>query len=93
MKALVMLTLAGLALASDIGHAVAQSGTEVQEQTVPGGAGDNVTPLPPDEHKGVIEPPDVGDKDIFTEVPNPEAGHYEEVIPPSELPDQPPKAD
>ena len=36
---------------------------------------------PPAEHKGVITPPPVGDEGI-TKVPNPEAGHEKEVIPP-----------
>jgi hypothetical protein len=39
----------------------------------------------------VIKPPEVGDKDIYTDVPNPDAGHPEEVIPPSELPEQTPE--
>ena len=34
------------------------------------------------EHKGVIPPPPVGDEGIYTKVPNPEAGHDKEVIPP-----------
>lgn len=37
---------------------------------------------PPAEHKGVIAPPPVGDEGIYTKVPNPEAGHEKEVIPP-----------
>ena len=37
---------------------------------------------PPAEHKGVIPPPPVGDEGIYTKVPNPEAGHEKEVIPP-----------
>jgi hypothetical protein len=36
----------------------------------------------PQDHKGVIKPPPTGDKDIETDVPNPNAGHDEEVIPP-----------
>jgi hypothetical protein len=31
---------------------------------------------------GVIPPPPVGDEGIYTKVPNPEAGHEKEVIPP-----------
>jgi hypothetical protein len=34
------------------------------------------------EHKDVIPPPPIGDEDIYTEAPNPEAGHEEEAIPP-----------
>jgi hypothetical protein len=30
----------------------------------------------------VILPPPVGDEGIYTKVPNPEAGHEKEVIPP-----------
>jgi hypothetical protein len=37
----------------------------------------------------VIPPPDIGDEGIHTDVPNPEAGHEEEVIPPSDVPPQP----
>ena len=37
---------------------------------------------PPAEHKGVIPPPPVGDEGVYTKVPNPEAGHEKEVIPP-----------
>ena len=40
---------------------------------------------PPAEHKGVITPP-VGDEGIYTKVPNPEAGHEKEVIPPPGTP-------
>ena len=58
------------------------------EQTVPQGndppgADDGEQPmLPPAEHKEVIPPPPIGDEDIHTDAPNPEAGHEEEVIPP-----------
>jgi len=41
---------------------------------------------PPAEHKGVIPPPPVGDEGIYTDVPNPEAGHEKEVIPPPGAP-------
>jgi len=34
------------------------------------------------EHKSVIPPPPIGDEDIYTEAPNPEARHEKEVIPP-----------
>jgi len=46
-------------------------GTEEQQGTAP-----------PAEYKGVIPPPPVGDEGIYTKVPNPEAGHDKEVIPP-----------
>jgi hypothetical protein len=49
----------------------------------PPGADDREQQTPPlPEHKGVIPPPPTGDEDIYTEAPNPEAGHEEEVIPP-----------
>ena len=36
---------------------------------------------------GVITPPPIGDEEIYTDdVPNPEAGHDEEVIPPPGTP-------
>jgi hypothetical protein len=34
----------------------------------------------------VIEPPPIGDEDIYTQAPNPHAGHEEEVIPPPGTP-------
>jgi hypothetical protein len=36
----------------------------------------------PPADKGVIPPPPVGDEGIYTKVPDPEAGHDKEVIPP-----------
>ena len=48
----------------------------------PPGADDQSQVSTPEEHKGVISPPPTGDKDIYTEVPNPEAGHKKEVNPP-----------
>ena len=48
---------------------------------------------PPVEHKGVITPPQIGDEGIHTEVPNPDAGHDEEVIPPPGTPDGEPDVD
>jgi hypothetical protein len=57
------------------------------EKTVPQGqdppGGDNGEPItPPAQDDGVITPPPIGDEDIHTDVPNPDAGHEEEVIPP-----------
>src|SRR6476619_6048439 len=54
------------------------------EKTIPQGKdppGTDETARPA-EHKGVIPPPPVGDEGIYTKVPNPEAGHDKEVIPP-----------
>jgi hypothetical protein len=41
------------------------------------------TTQPPAEHRG---PPPVGDEDIYTQAPNPEAGHKKEVMPPPGTP-------
>lgn len=64
------------------------------EQSVPQGqdppGAENGVAVPLEPHDGVIPPPDVGDEDIETDVPNPDAGHEEEVIPPPDLPQQEP---
>jgi hypothetical protein len=57
------------------------------EKTVPQGQdppGDDTEEqiTPPTQNDGVITPPPIGDEDIHTDVPNPNAGHDEEVIPP-----------
>ena len=53
----------------------------------PPGADNGGQPTPPlVQHKGVIEPPPIGDEDIYTQAPNPHAGHEEEVIPPPGTP-------
>ena len=61
--------------------------TDAPEKTVPQGQdppgaenGEQQSPLT--EHKEVIPPPPIGDEDIYTQAPNPDAGHEEEVIPP-----------
>lgn len=69
------------------------------EQTVPQGedppgadeGGADVPP--PSEHKGIIPPPAIGDEGIHKDVPDPNAGTDEEVIPPSALPEQDPDPD
>jgi hypothetical protein len=43
---------------------------------------------PADDSQGVITPPPIGDEGIYKEAPNPKAGHDEEVIPPSDMPDE-----
>ena len=69
--------------------------TDTPEKTVPQGqdppSGDNTEQpiLPHAEDKEVIPPPPIGDEDIHTQAPNPEAGHEEEVIPPP-APDEAP---
>jgi hypothetical protein len=47
----------------------------------PPGADNGLQQRPPAEDKEVIPPPLMGDEDIYTDAPNPEAGHEEEVIP------------
>ena len=77
----------------DGGQAVAAApdATQTPEQTVPQGNdapgadnGEQSSPATP--HKGVIKPPKTGDEDIFTQVPDPNAGTKEEVIPPPGTP-------
>jgi hypothetical protein len=41
----------------------------------------------------VIPPPRTGDEGIYTDVPNPDAGHEEEVIPPPGTPGGDPNVD
>ena len=89
------LLLAALALAatpSFAGQALAAPQDQAAPQGEdPPGADDSATDLPP-EQNGVIPPPDIGDEDIQTEVPNPHAGHEEEVIPPPATKDAEPDA-
>ena len=64
----------------------AASPDDTTEKTIPQGqdppgADEERTTQPSAERQGVIKPPPVGDEDILTEAPNPEAGHKEEVIP------------
>jgi hypothetical protein len=61
-------------------HDVADK-TVPQGEDPPGTDEDQRSP-PPAQHKGVIPPPPMGDEGIYTKVPNPEAGHENEVIPP-----------
>ena len=66
------------------------------EQAMPQGedppGADNGAISPGTERDGVITPPDIGDEEIHTEVPNPEAGHEKEVIPPPDTGETPPPA-
>jgi hypothetical protein len=60
--------------------------TDPPEKTIPQGqdppgADDGQQPSPSKDKK-VIPPPPVCDEDIYTDAPNPHAGHEEEVIPP-----------
>jgi hypothetical protein len=78
----------GFWLVSGTAFAASSSDThETVEKSIPQGhdpPGNNEEQrtAPPTEHKGVISPPPVGDEGIYTKVPNPEAGHDKEVIPP-----------
>ena len=54
----------------------------VPQREDPPGTDEEQRTTPPAEHKSVIPPPSVGDEGIYTKVPNPEAGHEKEVIPP-----------
>jgi hypothetical protein len=54
-----------------------------QGQDPPGADSGQQPPPPPSDDKEVISPPPVGDEDIYTDAPNPDAGHEEEVIPPT----------
>ena len=57
-------------------------GTDEEQRTAPHPA-----------HKGMIPPPPVGDGGIYTTVPNPEAGHEKEVIPPPARPGEDPNVE
>ena len=63
--------------------------TEAPEKAAPQGNdppgadnGDALTP-PLVEKNGVIQPPPIGDEDIYTQAPNPDAGHEKGVDPPT----------
>jgi hypothetical protein len=65
--------------------------TDTPERTVPQGqdppgADNGEQQTPRAKHKGVIPPPQTGDEGIYTQAPNPDAGHEEEVIPPPGTP-------
>jgi len=78
----------GFCLVPETGLAASSGDThETVEKSIPQGKDPPGTDegrgtAPPAEHKGVIPPPPVGDEGIYTKVPNPEAGHEKEVIPP-----------
>jgi hypothetical protein len=79
---LTALALLAPSLCLDRGHAAAPEQTAPQGEDPPGADnGAPEVPLPPAQN-GVIPPPDIGDEGIHTEVPNPDAGHDKEVIPP-----------
>jgi hypothetical protein len=64
---------------------------DTPERTVPQGqdppgADNGEQQTPRAKHKGVIPPPQTGDEGIYTQAPNPDAGHEEDVIPPPGTP-------
>jgi hypothetical protein len=69
-----------LGASSDAAHNTVEK--SIPQGTDPPGTDEEQRTVPPGEHKGVIPPPPVGDEGIYTKVPNPEAGHEKEVIPP-----------
>ena len=74
---------------SDASSARAEENVEQtvpQGEDPPGADGEQLT-TPPAERNGVITPPPIGDEDIYTDVPNPDAGHDKEVIPPPDTPE------
>src|SRR5665809_70239 len=80
----VWVALALLVFAMGPAHLIAASSAEAgqpettipQGENPPGAADDGLPePLPPGEHKGVIEPPDIGDEGIHTDFHDPHAGH------------------
>ena len=81
-----------VALALLYGVACAPSDALAQgpiEKSAPQGKdppGNDEAPVTPKDNKGVITPPPVGDKDILTDAPNPNAGSDKEVIPPPGTP-------
>ena len=79
---LTALALLAPSLGLDRAFAAAAEQTAPQGEDPPGpDNGALEVPLPP-EQNGVIPPPDIGDEGIHTDVPNPDAGHDQEVIPP-----------
>ena len=66
--------------------AASPSTTQTPEKTVPQGtdpgADNDAQSNATVKHEGMITPPKTGDEGIYTQVPNPNAGTNEEVIPP-----------
>ena len=72
----------GFCLVPEMTLAASSGDTHIPQGKDPPGTDEEQGTAPPAEHKGVIPPPPVGDEGIYTKVPNPEAGHDKEVIPP-----------
>jgi hypothetical protein len=77
MAAARLAALAALALVT-AEYALAEKASE----PVPGIEPDETLSEQLHEDKGVITPPSIGDEGIHADVPDPDAGHEEEVIPP-----------
>ncbi|MGH6734912.1 MAG: hypothetical protein ACRECX_02375 [Methyloceanibacter sp.] len=77
---------AAIVLLAAIGLASPALATEGKSEPVPGVDEDKTLSEQLDESKGVIDPPPIGDEGIHADVPNPDAGHDEEVIPPPGTP-------
>jgi hypothetical protein len=82
------LPILALYFGPDSTFAASPGATDTPEKTVPQGEdppgadnGEQQT-APLSQHKGVIPPPPIGDQGIYTQAPDPNAGHKEEVIPP-----------
>lgn len=90
---LAALTLLAPSLCTDRALAAAPEQTAPQGEDPPGADNGSAETPPVAEHDGVIPPPDIGDEGIHTDVPNPDAGHEEEVIPPPGTPGGDPNPD
>jgi hypothetical protein len=84
MAAILAASLASLAIEQACAAPAGAGQAAPQGKDPPGADDDGNTP--PAEQNGVIKPPPTGDEGIHTEVPNPNAGPGDEIIPPSELP-------
>jgi|SRR5688572_17679637 hypothetical protein len=95
MRTVLMAALTLLAPSLSTGPLLAAAPEQAAPQGEDPPGADNAAPEvpPPAEHNGVIPPPDIGDEGIHTDVPNPDAGHEEEVIPPPGTPGGDPNVD
>jgi hypothetical protein len=100
LTAMVLLLLGGSLMAPSAVHSTGAATIPVQDEpgapqgenpSGPDNAPQQSAPL--DTGKGVIIPPATGDTEIQTTVPNPDAGHDQEVIPPPGTPENAPNLD
>jgi hypothetical protein len=77
---------AAIVLLAATGLASPVLAAEDKREPVPGVDKDQTLSEQLHENKGVIDPPPIGDEGIHADVPNPDAGHEEEVIPPPGTP-------